>query len=89
MFQNRCRGNFSLFCEQFLKKKQDKAQKLILKDLVLPTTKGLFPLSTCENVQMWRLVLKLDLKLVFLKDLVQRDFSSHAYTLFKLVHVQP
>ncbi len=31
-------------------KRHDEAQKLFLKDLVLLTTKGYFPLSTCENV---------------------------------------
>jgi hypothetical protein len=32
---------------------------------VLLTTEGFFPLSTCENVWMWRLALKLDPKVVF------------------------
>jgi len=46
-------------------KKQDGPQKLFLEDLVLLTAKGFFPLRTCENVWMWRLVLRLDPKMVF------------------------
>ncbi len=33
-------------------KKQDEAPKFFLEELVLVTTKGFFPLSTCENVWM-------------------------------------
>jgi hypothetical protein len=46
-------------------KRHDEAQKLFLKDLVLLTTKGYLLLSTCENVWMHRLALRLDSKLVF------------------------
>ncbi len=40
-------------------------QKKILKDLVLFTTKGFFPLKTYENVSMCRLVKSFDPKVVF------------------------
>ncbi len=46
-------------------KKQDEAQKSFLEDLVLLMAKGFSPLNTCENVWMWRLVLKLDPKMVY------------------------
>ncbi len=46
-------------------KEQDEVQKFFLEDLVLVTTKGLFPLNTCENVWMRRLALKFDPKVVF------------------------
>jgi hypothetical protein len=46
-------------------KRHDEAQKLFLEDLVLLTTKGYLLLSTCENVWMQRLALRLDSKLVF------------------------
>jgi preprotein translocase subunit SecB len=46
-------------------KKQDETQKLFLEDLVLLMAKGFFPLSTCENVQMWKLALRLDPNMVF------------------------
>ncbi len=33
-------------------KKLDEAQQLFLEDLIMLTTKGFFPLSTCENIWM-------------------------------------
>jgi hypothetical protein len=47
-------------------KKQNEVQKLFLEDLVLFIAKGFSPLSTCENIWMHRLALRLDPKLVFL-----------------------
>jgi len=46
-------------------KKQNEVQKLFLEDLVLLIAKGFFPLSSCENIWMHRLALRLDPKLVF------------------------
>jgi len=46
-------------------KRHDEGQKLLLEDLMLLTCKWYFLLSTCENVWMCRLALKLDSKLMF------------------------
>jgi len=46
-------------------KRHNETQKLLLEDLMLLTSKGYFFLSTCENVWMCRLALKLDSKLMF------------------------
>jgi hypothetical protein len=56
---------FSFFGCKTPYKRHDEAQKLFPKDLVLLTIKGYFLLSTCENVWMHRLALRLDSKLVF------------------------
>jgi hypothetical protein len=55
----------SFFGSKTPHKRHDEVQKLFLEDLVLPTTKGYLLLSTCENVWMHRLALRLDSKLVF------------------------
>jgi hypothetical protein len=80
---------FAFFGSTTPYKKQDEAQKLFLEDLVLLTTKGLFPLSTCQNVWMWRLALRLDPKVVFLyrKTLFEEMFLAMVTCLN--LHVQP
>jgi hypothetical protein len=55
----------SLFGSKTPYNRHDEAQKLLLKNLMLLTTKRYLPLSTCENVWMHRLPLRLDSKLMF------------------------
>jgi hypothetical protein len=53
------------FGSKTIYKKQDEIWNLLLEGLVLLIAKGFFPLSTCENIWMCRLVLNLDFMLVF------------------------
>jgi hypothetical protein len=71
-------------------KKQDETQKLFLEDLMLLTAKGFFLLSTCENVWMQRLTLRLDPKVVFpFRKTLSIEILPNMVTHCLKLHVQP
>jgi hypothetical protein len=55
----------NFFGSKTIYKKQDEIWNLLLEGLVLLIGKGFFPLSSCENIWMCKLVLNLDFMLVF------------------------
>jgi hypothetical protein len=62
MYKVAIRAISSFFGSKTPYKRHDGAQKLLLENLMLLISKGYFPLSTCENVWMCRLVLKFNSK---------------------------
>jgi hypothetical protein len=73
-------------------KKSDEAQQQFLEDLVLYTCKGYKPLSTCDNIWLKRLVLRLCSRVVFpsqttfvkkmLPTMVKKSMQLHVFPRF-------